>query len=85
MASEYSFKLETCSCGADLSGLKAEATSYRDGRFPQAKCPNCGNDLLLEAPLAWPKPPAKGKGKTTTQDKPESEPEPEPETEPESK
>jgi hypothetical protein len=51
---EYSFKVKTCYCGADLSGLKTEATSYRYGTQPQAKCPNCGRDMLLDAPAIEP-------------------------------
>ena len=58
MASEYSFKVKTCYCGADLTGLKAEATSYRYGTLPQGKCPNCGRDMLLDAPPVEPTMPA---------------------------
>lgn len=47
---EYGFQHKTCYCGTDLSGLKAEATSYRYGTMPQAKCPNCGRDMPLDAP-----------------------------------
>jgi len=54
MAEEYSFKVKKCYCGADLSGLKAEATSNRYGNLPQAKCPNCGRDMLLDAPPVEP-------------------------------
>jgi len=48
---EYGFKVKKCYCGADLSGLKAVATSYRYGNLPQAKCPNCGRDMLLNVPV----------------------------------
>lgn len=48
--SEYGFEQKTCYCGADLAVLKAVATSYRYGTLPQAKCPNCGRDMLLDAP-----------------------------------
>jgi len=44
---EYSFKVKTCYCGANLSGLKAEATSNRFGTLPQGKCPECGRNMLL--------------------------------------
>ena len=51
---EYNFKVKTCYCGADLSTLKADATSFRYGTQPQAKCPNCGRDMLLDAPPVEP-------------------------------
>jgi len=54
MAEEYRFKVKTCYCGADLSALKAVATSNRYGTYPQAKCPNCGRDMLLDAPPVEP-------------------------------
>jgi len=54
MAEEYSFKVKKCYCGTDLSGLKAVATSFRYGTLPQAKCPNCGRDMLLNAPPVEP-------------------------------
>jgi len=50
MTEEYGFKVIKCYCGADLSGLKAVASSYRYGAQPQARCPNCGRDMLLDAP-----------------------------------
>ena len=55
---EYSFKQETCYCGADLVGVKAAATSNRFGRLPQGKCPSCGRELLLDAPPVEPAMPA---------------------------
>jgi len=54
MADEYSFKVKTCYCGANLSGLKAEPTSFRYGTQPQAKCPECGRNMLLDAPPVEP-------------------------------
>jgi hypothetical protein len=54
MAEEYSFKQEKCYCGADLSGLQASPTSNRYGTYPQAKCPECGRELLLNAPPVMP-------------------------------
>ena len=51
---EYNFQQKTCYCGADLSALKAVATSNRYGTYPQAKCPNCGRDMLLDAPQVKP-------------------------------
>ena len=54
MAEEYGFKVKKCYCGTDLSGLTAEATSYRYGTLPQAKCPECGREMLLDAPPVEP-------------------------------
>jgi len=54
MGEEYSFKVKKCYCGTVLAGLKAEATSFRYGTQPQAKCPNCGRDMLLDAPPVEP-------------------------------
>lgn len=54
MATKYSFRQETCYCGADLSGLKEVATSNRFRNLPQAKCPECGRELLLDAPAVEP-------------------------------
>ena len=51
---EYSFKVKTCYCGADLSNLKAAPSSNRYGTLPQAKCPKCGRDMLLDAPPVEP-------------------------------
>jgi len=53
---EYGFKHKKCYCGLDLTGQKAVATSYRFGSLPQAKCPNpdCGRDMLLDAPPVEP-------------------------------
>jgi len=58
MAEEYGFKVKKCYCGADLSTLKAEAISFRYGTQPQAKCPECGRDMLLDAPPVEPVMPA---------------------------
>jgi len=58
MADEYNFKVKKCYCGTALAGLKAAASSYRYGTQPQAKCPNCGRDMLLDAPLVEPVMPA---------------------------
>jgi len=67
MGEEYGFKVKKCYCGADLSRLQAEATSFRYGRLPQAKCPECGRDMLLDAePVEAVRPaPAKVSTKTT--------------------
>lgn len=63
MADEYGFKHKTCYCGLDLSGLKVVPTSFRYGTQPQAKCPECGRSMLLDAPpvedvMSTPAPPA---------------------------
>lgn len=50
MADEYGFKQKTCYCGANLAGLQVEATSNRFGTLPQGKCPECGREMLLNAP-----------------------------------
>jgi hypothetical protein len=62
MAEEYSFKQEKCYCGANLSGVMAEATSNRYDMFPQGKCPECGRELLLNVPPVEPSTVAPGAG-----------------------
>jgi len=54
MADEYNFKVKKCYCGTALAGLKAAASSYRYGTQPQAKCPGCGRNMLLDAPPVEP-------------------------------
>jgi hypothetical protein len=53
---EYGFKRKECYCGLDLTGQKAEvARLWRDTQ-PVGKCPNpeCGRELLLDAPPVMP-------------------------------
>lgn len=92
MANEYSFKRETCYCGADLAEVKAETSGLYRGSFPMGKCPGCGRLLLLDAPpvepeMPVPEPPAKARSsrKTAEPEMPVRAPktEPEPVAEPE--
>jgi len=64
MAEEYGFKQKTCYCGANLAGLQVVATSNRFWALPQGKCPECGREMLLDAPPVEPVMPVKAPAKT---------------------
>jgi len=65
MTEKYKFKVKKCYCGTDLSGLEVPATSNRYGNLPQGKCPECGRDMLLDAPPVEPVIPAPMKAPAT--------------------
>lgn len=58
MAEKYKFKVAKCYCGTDLSGLEVSASSNRYGNLPQGTCPECGRQMLLNAPAIEPVAPA---------------------------
>ena len=54
MAEEYGFKRKDCYCGLDLKGKKVEVVGLWRDTQPMGKCPNCGRDMLLDAPPVEP-------------------------------